>query len=54
MQTAFSTGYVRHPLHLLVPALGSGPHAPGRAHCQDVPVLLAPPGTTSRHRSARG
>ena len=43
-----------HPLLPLVPALGSGPHAPGRAHCQGAPVLPAPPGATSRHRSARG
>ena len=43
-----------HPLLPLVPALGSSSHAPGRAHCQGAPVLPAPPGTPSRHRSARG
>jgi hypothetical protein len=43
-----------HPLLPLVPALGSGPHALGRAHCQGAPVLPAPPGATPRHRSARG
>jgi hypothetical protein len=43
-----------HLLLPLVPALGNGSHAPGRAHCQGAPVLPAPPGATSRHRSARG
>jgi hypothetical protein len=43
-----------HPLLPLVPALGGGPHAPSRAHCQGTPVLPVPPGTTSRDRSARG
>ena len=43
-----------YPLLPLVPALGGGPHAPSRAHCQGTPVLPAPPGTTSRQRSARG
>ena len=42
-----------HPLLPLVPALGGSPHAPGRAPCQGAPVLQAPPGTASRHWSAR-